>query len=324
MISELENNSALCSELKSLFINGSSIKSLMIIFRTNGCSYARKTGGCTHCSLSDNSLQNITSDNLITQFENEVKKYKSSDYQHIELLTLGSFLDESEVPKKVAEYILTYIGNNTCAQSILIESRPEFITEDKLYECITCLKEVKLEIGIGIESTNNYVRDVLLKKGYNMEDVNDSLKIMSKFNVGFLGYVLQKPVGLSEKEGIVDSIESVKCIFKLGKDYNLRTRIALQPYYIPRNSYSFQAYINGHYKTPMFWSIIEVLKHTNHLGNISVALNDEGLTDGLVTSNCSKCNSIIVREIEKYNYTNKMDELLKVECTCKEQWLYWV
>lgn len=321
MLSNDVENKALCLETKSLFIAGSSIKSLMIIFRTKGCSYAHKTGGCTHCSLSDNALDNITGKNLIAQFENCISEYKINNYQYIELLTLGSFLDEREMPEQAARHIFTYIRNNTHAQTVMIESRPEFINADKLYRYTAYLGGVRLEVGLGIESTNHYISSVMLKKGYSMDNVNDSLKVMSECDVGFVGYVLHKPVGLTEKEGIADSVETIKCIFDFGAKHNIKTRIALQPYYIARNSYSYQEYVNGRYTTPMLWSIIEVLKQTNHLGDISVALNDEGLTDGLVASNCKKCNSDIIREIKKYNYTNKIDKLMQIKCDCKKAWL---
>lgn len=312
---------AVLSELSSLYIKGETISRLMIILRTKGCSYARKTLGCLHCSLIQHADENVAGDNLKIQFKTEIRKYRDRDYRHLDLFTLGSFFDENEIPREFTEFASRYISYAGKINSVAVESRPEYITEVKLKEVNRWLGNVKLEIGLGIESTNVYVRETLMNKGYSLNDVELALEKMSHFkNVEFLGYVVIKPNGLNEAEAIADSIASIKDIFKMGKKFNIRTRIALQPYYIPRQSRTLTAYMNGEYRKLKLWSVIEILKNVSHLGDISVGLNDEGLSDGRVAWNCGLCSGKVIQELRNYNATNKLDHLLELDCSCKKKW----
>ena len=174
-----------------------------------------------------------------------------------------------------------------------------------------------MEIGIGIESANETIRTVLLNKGYSLGDVEKKIKILEKYNVGLLSYVLVKPPGVKEHEAIKDAIHTAKYSFTLGARHNVRTRVALQPFFVPKGSIAEIEYKKGNYKLLKLWSIIEIIKKINYLGSISVALNDESLSDGLVASNCKLCNSGIIAALRKYNCTNNLKFLSDLDCSCK-------
>lgn len=313
-------NHSLLTEITPAYVHHESTMRLMVILRTNGCSYAKETGGCYHCSLISNAIKSVEAHNLKMQFDNAITANIGSNYKHLDLLVLGSFFDDKEIPNDVLEYIFTRIAKGKNIESVLIETRPEYITSEKIRKSKELLGEVKLEIAIGIESTNDYIRETILNKGYGMKELTKAVITMSKLDVDFLGYVLIKPVGISEKKAIEDAISTIKDIFDLGKKYGVYTRVAIQPYYVARKSKSYIEYKKGNYKPPMYWSIIEIIKATNQFGDILVALNDEGLSDGINACNCELCRSLIVEKLKNYNYTNDISELQKIECKCIEGW----
>lgn len=312
---------AILSELSRLYINEQSVTRLMLILRTRGCSYARRSGGCSHCSLIQHANKNVTADHLKNQFISEIQKYQDREYHHLDLFTLGSFFDPEEIPREFSQYVFRYISEREKVYSVTIESRPEYITKDKLEEYTRLLGPVNLEVALGIESTNEYIRGTLIKKGFTLGDVEGALDKISQFrHVRLLGYVLVKPVGLSEIEAIEDAVSTINDIFALGNRYHIPTRVAVQPVYIAKNSETFRKYVKGEYRLLKLWSIIEILKRTNSLGDISVGLNDEGLSDGLVVSSCPLCNPKVMDELRKYNGTNDLNALLQLDCTCKKDW----
>jgi len=314
-------NKAVLSEITPININGKESTRLMIVLRTKGCSYARKFGGCKHCNLIRNSNQSVTIDNLKRQLETELGEYKTRKFEHLDLLTLGSFFDEEEIPSEFFRYALTYISEIKSLKKVMVESRPEFVTREKIKEAVNTLGDVKLEVGIGIESSDEFIRSSGLNKGFSLSEVENAVKILAEFDVELVGYVLVKPIGLNEEKAIEDSVKTIEYVFSLGKKHNVRTRIALEPFYVPKSLSVEIKYKYGEYQPVKLWSVMEVIKRTNHLGNIFVGLNDEGLSDkGLMASNCDSCSPKVIGALNKYNGTNDLNFLKNLNCSCKEEW----
>lgn len=308
------------SEIGKIKINREQSKRLMVVLRTKGCSYAKKCRGCKHCSLIKHSNNKITSLNLQIQLDDTLKKYQNHDFGHLDLLTLGSFLDEKEIPKDFFKYSLERVSKIKSLKRVMIESRPEFVNKRKIKEAAKLLGDKELEVGIGVESSDDYIREIVLNKGFSLEDVEKTIKILSEFKVGFLGYVLVKPLGLSESQAIEDAIKTIRYLFALGKKHRVKTRMALVPFYIPKNSSAEMKYKLGEYRPPKLWSIIEILRKTNNLGTIFIGLNDEGLSEGLITSNCNLCDQKFMNALEEYNGTNNLKCFSKLNCSCYVNW----
>jgi len=305
------------SEVVPFHKNEISTYRLCTVLKTKGCSYARHSGGCLHCSLLQNAVNDVSDESLLSQFDFSIAQNTDFDYSHIDLLVLGSFLDDEEVSTYVRKSLLKKVSLLP-VESVTIESRPEYITLDKIEECISLLNGVKLEIALGIESTNDYIRDEILRKNNTMDEIEKVIALLAKCGVQMLGYVLIKPPGICEREGIKDGISSSIDIFNLGKKYGIETRVALQPMYIPKDSYAYQQYIDNQYMPPRVWSIIEILKHISHKGSVNVALNDEGLANGRTLSNCGICTPSMIELLKKFNYSNDIHVFDDYYCNCKE------
>jgi radical SAM enzyme (TIGR01210 family) len=122
--------------------SGPVVSALVVILRTHGCSWASgDAGGCSMCGYINDCLSTeivLKPEDIITQFQAAVKKFPNKQTQFIKIFTSGSFLDENEVPFSSQKHILE-ICNDLSVESVLIESRPEFITREKLAK-LTCNK----------------------------------------------------------------------------------------------------------------------------------------------------------------------------------------
>ena len=124
------------------------VDTFVIIFRTRGCKWSQKSG-CTMCGYHNDSLWNyVSEEDLLKQFETAMKKYNGENF--VKIFNSGSFLDDSEFTPHVRFEILRRLAKN--ADKISIESRPEYVTDDKLLDLKEAVQSNTLEVGLGLET----------------------------------------------------------------------------------------------------------------------------------------------------------------------------
>ena len=295
-------------------------KSLTIILRTEGCYYA-KEGGCLMCAyLMDSSPEKITAKNIINQFNYAIEKYrediKDLDNFSIKIFTSGSFLDDREVPKEAREYIFKKLSEFDNLKEIAIESRPEFITEDKLEEIRNYLN-INVEIGVGIESFNEEIREKAINKGITNEQIINVIELAKIYNIGIKAYLLIKPLFITEKEAIEDAIYSANKCIELGC-----SRISFCPATVHKGSVMEYFFNKNQYRPPFLWSIIEILKEVKSKNPKALIMCD---TSGVGSErgshnlyNC-RCDKLIKERLERFSLTQDLS-VLDIDCTCKEIW----
>ena len=295
-------------------------KSLTIILRTEGCYYARE-GGCLMCSyLMDSSPEKITAENIINQFNYAIEKYKEKikdlkDFS-VKIFTSGSFLDDREVPKKAREYIFKKLSEFKNLKEVAIESRPEFIDEYKLEEIKNYL-DVNVEIGVGIESFNEEIREKAINKGITNEQIIKAIKLAKRYNIGIKAYLLIKPLFITEKEAIEDAIYSANKCIELGC-----SRISFCPATIHKGSLMEYFWNKNQYRPPFLWSIIEILKEVKENNPNALIMCDTagvGSERGAHNLYKCKCNKLIKERLERFTLTQDLS-ILNVECDCKNIW----
>ncbi len=309
------------TEVRSANINGKKVSSLAITLRTKPCRFQGSTGSCKFCELRQNASSSVSADNLVSQVQATLKSQKKNMPEHIDLFGLGTFFDDVEMPPSARRKIVDEI-KQAGIKSLLIESRAEYITERRLKEIVRVLSPIRLEVAIGIESTNPLIRETLLKKNCRKETLEKAISLLGKAKVGFLGYVLLKPPSVfddnREKEAIEDAVKSAVDIFTLGKKYSTSTRVGLNPFYLPnKNQFSREELEN--YTLPSLWSVIEVLRRTHRAGTVFVGLNSEGLTTGPrgEACSCNNCTEDLKQAIREYNGSRNLGKLLSYNCECK-------
>jgi radical SAM enzyme (TIGR01210 family) len=74
----------------------------------------------------------------------------------------GNFLSEAEVPVDVQSRIVAQVRQEKAVRVLLVESRPEYITAAGLRRLTSSAgpsQPLELEIGIGLESSNDKIRE---------------------------------------------------------------------------------------------------------------------------------------------------------------------
>ena len=287
----------------------------VVILRTKGCSWTRSSsGGCTMCGYFNDCSPDIDQDNLYSQFESALEKHSkkleeirenNSDLL-LKIFTSGSFFDDEEVIPEIRKKILEKAAEIDTVREILVETRPDFVSEDKLIKAKTHLGEKQLELGIGMESSNKFVREVLINKGFSMQKIKQAVKIAHGCGVKIKIYLLLKPPFLSEKIAIRDAVNSIKKAVEIGAD-----TISLNPVNIQRYTITDRLYYKKKYRTPWIYSVIEVfrlaltpedLKNTLVLCDPSSA----GRERGVHNCNSRECNSVWLKILKEFISTQNL------------------
>ena len=231
---------------------------IFIILPTPGCVHAlSSSGGCTMCSyIADSPLEKVSSDELINIFKKLMEKNDIKPKTSVKIFVSGSFLNEEELPKEARYEILKMMNMEKNIEEVVVESRPEFVTEKVLKECLELLPDKIFEVSIGLESSSDYIKKYKINKGFLNEDFERSIKVIkslkSNYKITSKAYLFVKPILTSENEAIEDAVASAKYAEEVGVD-----RISFCPATIHKGTFMELLWHRGSYKPPWIWSIIE-------------------------------------------------------------------
>lgn len=249
---------------------------LQMGMRNVGCSYRREDKwhrGCYMCGYYAGIAFGVkpTASQLVKQFENAIKKADRENimnYDVIEFVSDGSFLNDEEVPINTRIEIFRQIATKTEIKRVLIETRPEFLTEDKITQLLDILRQdQKLEIGIGLETIDDFILNLSINKGYGREEFENAVKLIEKYKsrCSVLAYALVKPAYLTEKEALEDSIKTGKYIKEINNKYGVKVVIKYEPAVVAEGTLLEVLYEEKSEKgerkyTPSsYWTIVEII-----------------------------------------------------------------
>jgi radical SAM enzyme (TIGR01210 family) len=291
-------------------LNGKIVNAYVIILRTRGCSWAL-TSGCTMCGyFNDSMFIDVSEKDLRSQFEKAMQKYK--DEKIVKLFTSGSYLDPYEISISMQNEILSILTER--AEKISVESRPEYITEKRLtaIQKIVALKE--FEIGIGLETSNDLVREKTINKGFTFHDYKKATRLLKKHKMNVKTYVLMKPPFLTEKESLDDCIRTIKDIV------SYTDLVSLNPTNVQRHTVVEYLWKRNQYRPPWLWSIVEFLQLSKNITDTFVKCDVVGGGSTRGPHNCGSCDNKVLNAIEEFSLTQKQNVFQGLTCDCKEKW----
>ena len=295
---------------------------LMIVLKTKGCEYARKTGGCTVCGFLNHAEPHITGEGIIRQLDFVLETSGLNGIKEIDILTLGSFLNDAEVDLDTRLMIMERLSKIRHVRRISIESRAEYVTVGKIKELKQALGKNKiLEFGIGLESADDYLRNTIIKKSLSKKAFEKTVAKVKEAGANLLTYLLIKPPHVSEKEAIADAIQSAAYVFQTAEKFGVSARVAFEPVFVCENTQLENLYLQSQYRLLNLWSVVEVIKKAHQYGCIFVGLSDENLSKDRMPYSCGICTDKIAREIENFNKTQDISGIVKLDCQCKSQYL---
>jgi len=162
-------------------------KEATLILKSGNCSWRN----CIFCGYGRIAGQKPTEENLTREFDN----FFSSLAERVDTIKVfgsGSFLDEKQVPENMRRNFIA-----RCAQrgirNLLIESRPEHITEGKL----SGFRSLKLTVAIGLEAADDQILEKI-SKGFHTADYDKAVEEIRKAGANVRTYLLVNIPGEGE------------------------------------------------------------------------------------------------------------------------------
>lgn len=297
---------------------GVNYKRAVVYLMSNGCEWAIKSAHgclmCGHLAKQTRMDKTISSDNYLKQFEEEFELIDFEKYPILNLYNNGSFINDNEIPAKARRGMLKKINDNPYIKMLVIESRPEYITEDKVKEIKELIPNKHIEIGVGLEIKDDFYRGICVNKGFSLHRFDAAAELITKY-LNLRTYVLLKPLFLNERESIDNAIETIEHSFAVGA-----STVSLEASTIQDYTLMSYFYKHGLYTTPWLWSILEIVKRVKSPGKLLVGLFKFFPSPSAVPNNCELCNEKVMNTIIQYNQTLDRRTFNGLTCKCKKEW----
>ena len=288
------------------------VDAFVIIFRTRGCSWAFKSG-CSMCGYFNDSMWEEVSDaDLLNQFDIAMQEYSKEKF--VKIFTSGSFLDDVEIKPAVRKKILEKLAETT--DKISVESRPEYITDEKLSEIKKMLSGKIFEVGIGLETANDEIREKFLNKGFTFNDYKKAAKLLKKHGFKTKTYVLIKAPFVTEKEAIDDAIITVD------KIKNITDLVSFNPTNVQRNTFVSYLWNRKRYRPPWLFSIVKILEESKKIApDVFIKCDISGGGSIRGAHNCRTCDNKYLKTVSDFSLSQDYKIFKGLDCNCKENWL---
>ncbi len=303
-------------------------KEFTVILRTRGCSWALGGSGCTMCGYTNDAyFSDVAPEFIIGQFDralNQKLNEIQQDNQNyvFKLFNSGSFLDDQEINSTVREHIYQRINQVSKCKEVVVESRPEFITSDKLEQLKATLKDKNVEIGIGLETVNDSIRLEYINKGFSYNEFYKKVQLCNEHEVGVKVYLLFKPPFFNEQAAIDDCIASIKTL----KDLPIST-ISINPMNVQKGTLVEYLWYHKKYRPPWFYSLMECIQKSvspSDLEHLRIVSDPSGAGTKRGIHNCldRSCNQLMRMKLKNFVLTQNLDYLdgNDSKCDCKTKY----
>ncbi|MCK4651807.1 MAG: archaeosine biosynthesis radical SAM protein RaSEA [Methanosarcinales archaeon] len=289
------------------------IGSLTMILRTYGCSRCRDGQGCTMCGfIRDSAPTPPSPEDLVAQFEAAMARRPEGRFM-VKIFTSGSFLDAAEMPPAAGLEILRRLDDAPDVIKVLLETRPEFVTSEVMADCRQTIHK-KLEVAIGVETSNDRIRLDCINKGFLFEDFVRASRIAHQHNSTVKAYLLLKPPFLSEGVAIRDIVKSVRDVSPYAET------VSINLCNVQKGTFVEKLLRRGDYRPPWLWSATSVLRQAKTENPDLIITSDPvGAGSRYGPHNCGRCDSDVANAINRFSISQDTRDL-RVMCDCKELW----
>ncbi len=285
-------------------LNGEIVPSLTVLLTTKGCYWARRDG-CTMCGYIADANPDAQSSDIQKQLFEVLAQYGTA-FKIVKLFTSGSFLDQEELPINARDAILSALADTP---KVIVESRPEFVTSEILDDVVRSNQHV--EVAIGLETSNDHIRNNSINKGFAFRDFVRASKIARSAGLTVKAYLLLKPPFLTELEALEDATQSILDVTPHADT------ISLNLCNVQKGTLVEALWKKGLYRPPWLWSAVEVLKRTQETATVICDPVGGGTRRG--PHNCGKCDREVVAEIKEFSLSQ---DSASFTASCTDQMLW--
>ncbi len=282
-------------------LDGEAAGCLTLILRTRGCRWRR----CTMCGYASEGAP-ATEEDLMAQFRAATKDLSSED-RVVKIYTSGSFLDPVEVSESVRTQILDGLAA-AGVEKLVVESRPEYVTLELVEDSVS---RIRTEVGMGLETSSDLVREHSIRKGFSFEDFRAAAKVVHAAGGSVKTYLLLKPLFLSEGVAISDALRSARDAAPHSDVLSLNLAN------IQRGTLMEKMWMQGDYRPPWLWSAVEVLKNVT---SIPIICDPVAAGARRGPSNCGRCDEAIAEAIREHALSQDVGVFEDLDCGCRAAW----
>lgn len=318
---------------REAFLDGSRWK---LAIGTNPCIRTRIKQKCTFCGFIDLTSP-LPADEVAQVLLGSLEEKGTDNICRLELYMSGSFFDDVEVSPKARQMIFEILSQTNIPE-ILIESRPEFITESKLKYLAQVIEPSRVAIAIGVETMNDQIRKYL-GKGMTTRKITQRIEIIGDAGMTFQSYLLLKPPYFTDdKTAIISFIQDVHALLRITKEKQIPLIIAVQPMFIADNTEATCSFQQGTFRPPWLYTIAFILKTLDALAakhhfriilgsendNIDVLAIPQNYIHPTDYEVCS-CSAVISEQLQQVNKSDYqlrqvVEHVMNSFCTCKILW----
>jgi radical SAM enzyme (TIGR01210 family) len=293
---------------------------LIVYMRSSGCVFALNTGGCSmcaHCLIGTTLGQPIASEDYVAQFRSAYEAAGPSRFEVVCVYNEGNILNERELPREALKRILSMIRSHGFARRVILESRPEYIT-NRTAEIVRVAvgPDVQVEVGIGLESVNDMLRNVVMQKALTRPAYERAVLCLRSHNIRPLTYVILKPPFVTEAQALTEAIASGTYAFSVGSSVVSIEPLGVQPFTIVHTLYKA-----GLYTPARLWTVLEVAKYLSRLGEVRIGGEQFAPVPPERPRNCPRCTERVLASIRHYNLAQNINVFDGLACPCRVLWL---
>jgi len=288
------------------------------ILDTGGCRWARDSGGCSMCGFSSDSCsRRVTPEEIREQVELLISKISGAGEPFgLRIFTSGSFFDDREIGVESRKKMLERLSGVGDLSEFTVESRPEHVSREGIENLVGALPGVETEVAIGLETTDDTIRDRCIGKGFSFEDFARASKIIRQNGSRCKAYILLKPPFISEFDAAHDSVRSMK------KAAGMVDALSLNACNVQRTTLVQEMQRSGYYRPPWIWTVREVLLEAQgDLGGaVDIICDTVAFGTRRGPHNCRRCDKRARAMISRYSLFQDPSALEGLECGCVADW----
>ncbi len=302
-------------------------KEFTIILRTKGCSWALgPDGGCSMCGyVQDSTFEKIDQTHIKNQidyaFQEKLGEIVVDEEDFVlKIYNSGSFFDDDEISESTRDYIFKKIAKIPKIKELVIESRVDYITQEKLIKMKSSLG-IYIEVAIGLETVNDHIRNAYINKGLLFKDFLEAIRLCKINDIGVRAYLLFKPPFLNEQTAIDDCVSSILKLAELKVN-----TISINPLNIQKNTLIEYLFYQKRYRPPWFYSLFKCIVKACHerdiLKEVRIISSPSGAGSKRGIHNCLKreCNEFMIKSLKNFVMTQDINHLIRSDedysCDC--------
>ncbi len=261
----------------------------------------------------DSAQKQPSHDELMKQFEHAMSRCRDEEFM-VKIFTSGSFFDNSEIPEATRKEMLSRLGSDKRVRKVIAETRPEYVTQEKLKEAVSTFGR-NFEIAVGLETSNDMIRKDCINKGFSFSDFMRACEIAKKEGVTVKAYLLLKPPFLSERLAIDDMMCSIDDAAQVSGT------ISVNLCNVQKGTLVDDMFERRDYRPPWLWSAVEILKKGKESHPGTVIMSDPvGAGSARGPHNCEKCDKDVAEAIRIFSLSQDIRVFASLDCECRELW----